>query len=434
MLTETELMSDTETKRFLHVSPEPALKWKLAQVPWIDQLTADLEPAGVMVQMDITDIQYPDDSFDVIYCSHVLEHVPDDAAAMRELLRVLRPSGWAILQVPIWREVTDEDRSVTDAAERTLRFGQNDHVRSYGTDYALRLAEAGFQVTVDPYPRRLGLACVTRFGLTRAEEVHFVRKLPGGVPGSVERPLNDGGARPVASVVAGRVEQVLDGTVRGWAWKPAAPHERVSVRVTLDNEEAGGGVASLARRSLAEAGMGDGRYGFSLPLPAALAAPRRHILRVEADGVALPAANSFATAAEGDIWTGAEFGLDAGPRVGVRPNVVGRVESVRDGLVTGWASSPPAPGWRVGVRAILDGRDVAGDVAGRPRRSLADMGIGDCRCGFAIELPHAGGGPHRLRIEAEGGIALPPAASFTTTTEHRDDPWYVIDVAQARRP
>jgi len=262
-----------------------------------------------------------------------------------------------------------------------------------------------------------------------------VRKLPGGVPGSVERPLNDGGARPVASVVAGRVEQVLDGTVRGWAWKPAAPHERVSVRVTLDNEEAGGGVASLARRSLAEAGMGDGRYGFSLPLPAAPPPPDATSWRVEADGVALPAANSFATAGRRRHLD--RRGVRARCRAACRRKAKRRrrVESVRDGLVTGWASSPPAPGWRVGVRAILDGRDVAGRTspgglgAHSPTWASATAGA-DSRSSFLTPVGVLTGCASRPRAASP----LPPAASFTTTTEHRDDPWYVIDVAQARRP
>jgi SAM-dependent methyltransferase len=92
-----------------------------------------------MVRMDITDIQYPKDTFDVIYCSHVLEHVVDDRKAMREFHRVLRPDGWALLLVPITVEKTFEDPSVTDPEERLSVFGQEDHVRCYGPDYVERL-------------------------------------------------------------------------------------------------------------------------------------------------------------------------------------------------------------------------------------------------------------------------------------------------------
>jgi SAM-dependent methyltransferase len=115
---ETDLFSPTGRKRMLHVAPEPVLRERLIGEPLIDYLSADLEPGGADVQMDITAIDFPADSFDVIYCSHVLEHVPDDALAMRELCRVLRPTGWAILQVPILLARTDEDPSVTDPEER----------------------------------------------------------------------------------------------------------------------------------------------------------------------------------------------------------------------------------------------------------------------------------------------------------------------------
>jgi SAM-dependent methyltransferase len=184
LLNETNLFSGA-TKRMLHVAPEAALAPRLSTAPTIDYLSADLDPTRAMVGMDLTDIQLPDDSFDVIYCSHVLEHIPDDRRAMRELFRVLAPDGWAILQSPVWREVTEEDPSMTNPAERAARFGQSDHLRSYGRDYAERLAEPGFQVTVDPYPRRLGPEWIKRFVLMRPEDVHLCRKLSAGPAGGV---------------------------------------------------------------------------------------------------------------------------------------------------------------------------------------------------------------------------------------------------------
>jgi ubiquinone/menaquinone biosynthesis C-methylase UbiE len=89
--------------------------------------------------MDITDIQYPDNTFDVIYCSHVLEHVPDDRKAMREFARVLKPEGWAVFMVSLSEEHTIEDPSITSPAERERLFGQHDHVRRYGPDFKDRL-------------------------------------------------------------------------------------------------------------------------------------------------------------------------------------------------------------------------------------------------------------------------------------------------------
>lgn len=174
---ETDLFTPApEPRRMLHVAPEPVLRERLAGAPLIDYLSADLEPGVADVQMDITAIEFPDDSFDVIYCSHVLEHVPDDALAMRELCRVLRPTGWAILQVPILLARTDEDPSIIDPEERLRRFAQRDHVRAYGPDYADRLRAAGFAVRLDRYAERLGPAAAQRHGLLTQDVIHFCTK------------------------------------------------------------------------------------------------------------------------------------------------------------------------------------------------------------------------------------------------------------------
>ena len=174
---ETDLFTSSAPKRMLHVAPEPVLRERLIGEPLIDYLSADLDPGLADVQMDITAIDFPDDFFDVILCSHVLENVPDDARAMRELCRVLRPTGWAILQVPILLERTDEDPSITDPAERLRRFAQRDHVRAYGPDYADRLRAAGFEVHLDRYAERLGRAGARRYGLLTEEVVHLCTKV-----------------------------------------------------------------------------------------------------------------------------------------------------------------------------------------------------------------------------------------------------------------
>ena len=147
---ETNLFS-SHKKKMLHIAPELCFIDKLSRLSQIDYLTADLTHSAAMVKMDITDIQYPDNSFDVIYCSHVLEHVHNDKKAMQEFVRILRPNGWAILQVPIDAEKTFEDPTVTDPKERERIFGQHDHVRVYGYDYKERLEELGFIVKVVPY-------------------------------------------------------------------------------------------------------------------------------------------------------------------------------------------------------------------------------------------------------------------------------------------
>jgi ubiquinone/menaquinone biosynthesis C-methylase UbiE len=128
--------------------------------------------------MDLTSIPLPAEQFDIIYCSHVFEHIPDDRQAMRELYRVLRKGGWAILQVPVLRDTTFEDPSVTSPAERLRLFGQEDHVRVYGKDYRDRLAAVGFHVTVDDFAATFPAAKRRYFGLMEGEAVHFCRKLP----------------------------------------------------------------------------------------------------------------------------------------------------------------------------------------------------------------------------------------------------------------
>lgn len=168
----TDLLESTP-RRMLHVAPEPELSRLFRKQPHIDYLTADLLDPDAMVKMDITDIQYPDDSFDVIYCSHVLEHVPDDRRAMRELRRVLRPDGWAILQVPITAEETFEDPSVTDPKERERLFGQFDHVRRYGPDYEDRLREAGFRVRRYDAAEIVGAERLEKLGIDAKDEVFY---------------------------------------------------------------------------------------------------------------------------------------------------------------------------------------------------------------------------------------------------------------------
>jgi len=127
--------------------------------------------------MDITYIPYKHNSFDVILCNHVLEHVVEDQKAIRELFRVLTPGGWAILQCPIdsQRAKTFEDPSITAPHDRARAFGQHDHVRIYGRDYKERLEKAGFTVKVDNYARDLDINVVRKYGL-KDEEIHFCTK------------------------------------------------------------------------------------------------------------------------------------------------------------------------------------------------------------------------------------------------------------------
>jgi SAM-dependent methyltransferase len=159
---------DGRPKSMLHVAPESCFEEKLRARVGAGYTTADLKHSPD-VRMDVCHIPYPDRSFDVVYCSHVLEHVPDDRRAMREFYRVLKPSGWAVLLVPLYQPPTFEDPSVTDPDDRERLFGQHDHVRKYGPDYADRLREAGFDVTWESAAQVVGQDQVARLGLTSEE-------------------------------------------------------------------------------------------------------------------------------------------------------------------------------------------------------------------------------------------------------------------------
>jgi hypothetical protein len=133
-------------QNMLHVAPEAALTKRFASIPQMNYLSADLYDPRAMITMDICNIQFADHTFDLIYCSHVLEHVANDGQALREFQRILKPTGAAVILVPIIAESTSEDPTVTDPVERERRFGQHDHVRAYGPDVIERIAEAGFYV------------------------------------------------------------------------------------------------------------------------------------------------------------------------------------------------------------------------------------------------------------------------------------------------
>ncbi len=169
---------DGRHKKLLHVSPEYVIGTRLKTQPGIDYLSCDLESKQAMVQMDITDIHLSDNTFDVIICNHVMEHIPDDRLAMSELFRVLKPGGWAILQTPISGDTTFEDAAVQTPEDRLRHFGQRDHVRIYGRDYQERLGSVGFDVKVDGYVRSLDPAVVVSHGLDSDEDVYYCGK-PG---------------------------------------------------------------------------------------------------------------------------------------------------------------------------------------------------------------------------------------------------------------
>jgi SAM-dependent methyltransferase len=168
-------------KKVLHFAPEKCLHDVIRQYPQIDYQTADLmttyiDAIGVMPDhvMSVTDIQFPDNTFDVVLCNHVFELVPDDAQGMREIYRVLKPNGYAIIQGAVNNAIdkTIETQNLT-AEERKRIAGAQQHVRRYGRDYRDRLAAAGFRVEVNPYVKQLD---AHRYGLMPDEDVYVCWK------------------------------------------------------------------------------------------------------------------------------------------------------------------------------------------------------------------------------------------------------------------
>lgn len=156
---ETTLLQGYPT--LLHIAPEVALKRKFEQHYGNrhadNYLTADLESPLAKLHFDIQDIPLEDESVDVVICNHILEHVEDDRKAMRELYRILRKGGWGVVLVPqeLGRETTFEDDTITSPEERARIFGQYDHRRIYGADYADRLRSCGFEVEEVDYEKSL---------------------------------------------------------------------------------------------------------------------------------------------------------------------------------------------------------------------------------------------------------------------------------------
>ena len=162
-----------------HVGPAESVRGRLSSLDSLDYLSADLEPGKADVEADLTDLQFDSDSFDFVLCVHVLEHVPEDRKAIREMHRVLRPGGTALIMVPPSDLAeTAEDPSVTSPTERERLFGQHDHVRLCGADYQARLEEPGFDVEVVDYPEQLGPATRTRYGLRVGEPFYICDKPP----------------------------------------------------------------------------------------------------------------------------------------------------------------------------------------------------------------------------------------------------------------
>jgi SAM-dependent methyltransferase len=168
----------TRPRRLMHVAPEQCFYNRFKKLTHIDYVTADLESPLADYHFDLHEIPFEENSFDMILCNHVLEHVTDDRKVMSEFLRVLKPGGFAILQVPLepHRPTTYEDPSITDPREREKAFGQKDHLRVYGLDYPGRLREAGFSVAEKLVSATFTPEQINRYRLAPDETLYIASK------------------------------------------------------------------------------------------------------------------------------------------------------------------------------------------------------------------------------------------------------------------
>lgn len=143
-----KIIPSDKNLKVLHFAPEKCLEDFFRSYKNIDYVSADLNSNSAMKKEDVTRLSFKDNFFDIISCIHVLEHIENDSKAMQELFRVLRPGGFAVIQVPVDenREKTYEDFSIISPEGRLKAFNQSDHVRIYGKDYKNRLEITGFKV------------------------------------------------------------------------------------------------------------------------------------------------------------------------------------------------------------------------------------------------------------------------------------------------
>src|SRR5690606_1705661 len=168
----------TEYHKVLHFAPEQAFYKRFRKMKNLEYTTTDLNSPLADVKADICNLPFEDNSFDIVLCNHVLEHIPDDVKAMQELYRVMKVGGMCIFQIPqdVARDKTFEDNSITDKKERAKLFGQYDHVRVYGKDYCNKLRGIGFKVDEVDYTSQLSDADIKKYCLAKGEIIPVVYK------------------------------------------------------------------------------------------------------------------------------------------------------------------------------------------------------------------------------------------------------------------
>lgn len=158
--------------RLLYFAPKSCIEDGLRDRSNLQLVTTDLMMNTVDAKTDITRLPFSTSTFDIVICSHVLEHVPEDGVAISELHRVVKEGGCAVILVPKYDiDETHEDESITSPEGREEAFGQHDHVRKYGRDFEDRLAKAGFSVNTRTYAHELEKSSVEKMGL-ESDDIH----------------------------------------------------------------------------------------------------------------------------------------------------------------------------------------------------------------------------------------------------------------------
>jgi predicted SAM-dependent methyltransferase len=168
----------TEKIKVLHFAPEQEFYKRFKKQANLEYTTTDLLSPLADIKADICNLPFQDNSYDMILCNHVLEHIPDDTKAMQELYRVMKPGGMGIFQIPqdLKRDVTFSDDSITDQKERAKIFGQYDHVRIYGRDYFDKLRTIGFRVEEVDYTNTIPSDLAEKYCLAKGEIIPVVYK------------------------------------------------------------------------------------------------------------------------------------------------------------------------------------------------------------------------------------------------------------------
>ena len=166
--------------KVLHVAPEQVFYKKFKKLKNWAYFTFDLNSPIADIKGDLTSTNFKDESFDLIICNHVLEHIEDDKSALNEIYRILKYNGISILQVPInvKRKNTFEDSSIKSKNQREKYFGQYDHVREYGLDFKDRVEEVGFEVEMINYSTKISQDLAIKYGLMKDDLIPIGKKFP----------------------------------------------------------------------------------------------------------------------------------------------------------------------------------------------------------------------------------------------------------------